>query len=204
MVHAASTLTPPPRGRVRRLHRTPTHPCWHNVVFAERRPRSSETSLVISEDVCTCIRAAGAARVHRYCIDSVESYLGGVPRWPPRQSGSGHRRPRRPRRKSHSVSKCTPIHIEQITDAQRLAARPSWRVTARHVSRSGQNVTFWATLSCTNPQVLQVHHMFCAAAARAVRPLRAAAPWLDAAREAPSNHIGGDAWGRRSTRTTCR
>ena len=105
LAHAASTLTPPPRGRVRRLHRTPTHPCWHNVVFAERRPRSSEMSLVISEDVCTCIRAAGAARAHRFCIDSVESYRGGVPRWPPWQSGSGHRRPRRPRRKSHSVSK---------------------------------------------------------------------------------------------------
>ena len=52
--------------------------------------------------------------------------------------------------------KCTPIHIEQITDAQRLAARPSWRVRPRRVSRSGQNVTFCSTHGCTNP------HMPCA------------------------------------------
>ena len=105
LVHAASTLTPPPRGRVRRLHPSPTHPCWHNVVFAERRPRPSEMSLVVSKSVCACIGSDRAACAHRFCIDPVASHRGGVPCQPSRQSGSGHRRPRRPRRKSHSVSK---------------------------------------------------------------------------------------------------
>ena len=105
LVHAASTLSPPPRGLVGRLHRTPTQPCWHNAVFTERRPRPSEMSLAMSESVCACIGAVRAARAHRFCIDPVASYRGGVPRQPSRQSGSGHRRPRRPRHKSHSVSK---------------------------------------------------------------------------------------------------
>ena len=156
LVHAASTLTAPPRGRVRRLHRTPTQPCWHNVVFAERRPRSSETSPVVSEDVCTCIRAAGAARAHRYCIDSVESYRGGVPRCL-RGSLAAATTGHDDLAVSRTASvKCTPIHIEQITHAQRLAARPSWRAIPRRVSRSGQNVTFCSTHACTRPTVVGV------------------------------------------------
>ena len=74
LVHAASTLSPPPRGLVGRLHRTPTQPCWHNVVFTERRPRPSEMSLAMSESVCACIGAVRAARAHRFCIDPVASY----------------------------------------------------------------------------------------------------------------------------------
>lgn len=142
LVHAASTLTAPPRGRVRRLHRTPTHPCWHNVVFAELRPRPSETSLVMSEDVCTCIRAVGAARAHRLCIDLVESYRGGVCRAGLRGSLAAATAGHDDLAVSRTASvKCTPIHIEQITHAQRLAARPSWRVKPRRVSSRDQAKT---------------------------------------------------------------
>lgn len=88
-----------PAGRTRQLRHTHAHPSrttsillilYHGIPtlpgsLVWRRTavwgvESAETSLM-NEDVCTCIRAAGAARVHRYCIDSVESYRSGVLRW---------------------------------------------------------------------------------------------------------------------------
>ena len=130
-------------------------------VLAQCRLRGTTSSFIrdVSSDIrgatsahASEIRAAGAARAHLdRCIDSVESYRGGVPRWPPRQSGSGHRRPRRPRRKSHSVSKMySYTYRTNYTRAETRGEAVLARYTSPRIERSGQNVTFLVThtLAC--------------------------------------------------------
>jgi hypothetical protein len=75
-------------------------------VLAQCRLRGTTSSFI--RDVSSGIR--GRVHMHpsgrRSTSASILHRFGRVVprRWPPRQSGSGHLRPRRPRRKSHSVS----------------------------------------------------------------------------------------------------